>query len=83
MSFRKISKNNNRNKDKIERIYTQTHTRENIKILSGSAFSVRPQAGTKRNFTNKCGEYKWCNGDRKSTRLNSSHVSQSRMPSSA
>ena len=62
MSFRKISKNNNRNKDKMERKYTQTHTRENIKILSGSAFSVRPQAGTKRNFTNKCGEYKWCNG---------------------
>ena len=46
-------------------------------LLSGSAYAQMSQKGTVQIFnSNK-------SPDRKSTRLNSSHVSESRMPSSA
>ena len=51
-------------------------------ILSGSPFSVYDESAFKVDLSDIRGKYPIL-GDRKSTRLNSSHSAKSRMPSSA
>ena len=53
------------------------------KILAGAGCKLVLTAGKKSELDAIAGECKAMGADRKSTRLNSSHVSESRMPSSA
>ena len=50
---------------------------------SEEAKAKAAEAKAKADHGDKVGAYKLCLADRKSTRLNSSHIQKSRMPSSA
>ena len=60
MDLWKTSPNNKKEQSKVDK-KIDTHTQESTKNLSSSTFSLNLWAATRRNFTNKCREYKWCN----------------------
>ena len=60
MDLWKTSPNNKKERSKVDK-KIDTHTQESTKNLSSSTFSLNLWAATRRNFTDKCREYKWCN----------------------
>ena len=76
-----------RHKQAPDPLYNKSDTPKQAALYRPQDFDYDPDAGTcfcpagKQLYSN--GTHRTTNGDRKSTRLNSSHIQKSRMPSSA